>query len=63
MRLDEGFTGLTLSVQAIEVLFKSFFGRFAGVDGATDSFAHSPKNLGPDQRAPVIAVATFERDE
>ena len=33
-----------------------------GVDGATDALAHSPKNLGPDQRAPVMTWAILESD-
>ena len=33
-----------------------------GVDGAMDALAHSPKNLGPDQRAPVMTWAILESD-
>jgi hypothetical protein len=43
------------------------FGGFSGVDSAALPFlcrgghAFTPKNLGPDQRVPVIARATSER--
>ncbi len=33
---DVGYAGLMLGIQTVEVLFESFFGRLARVDGTTD---------------------------
>ena len=59
---DECFASLPLGIQGIEVLLETFLGRLAGVDGALASVGHKPKNLRPDQRAPVIARAISEID-
>src|SRR4029079_4994574 len=51
----------------VEVLLQPVFGGLAGVDGAANlrhrSQPLTPKNRGPDQRAPVIsrAIADSER--
>jgi hypothetical protein len=63
-----------LGVQRVEVLLKPMVGRHAGVDGASNRFGSPglhrrtsddglsrPKNLGPDQRVPVMVKATSER--
>jgi len=73
---DIGLARLTLSIQAVEVLFKPFLARLARIDRATDlplrrqdaalrvgrsGLCSSPKNLGPDHRVPVIVRATSDR--
>src|SRR5262249_33857346 len=70
---DIGLRGVILGIERVEVLLKPGLGRDAGVDGAADRFdglarhgrspaGHSPsqKNLGPDQRVPVMVKATLD---
>ena len=45
-----------------EGLLEPFGRRLARIDGASMLLGHSPKNLGPDQRVPVMARATWESD-
>ena len=59
---DEGLAGFPLGVQGIEVLLEAILGGLAGVDGAAASAGHNPKNLRPDQRAPVIPRATLDSE-
>ena len=59
---DVGLAGLALGVEAVEILLQPLLRGLPGVDGATDALAHSPKNLGPDQRAPVMTWAILESD-
>ena len=64
---DVGSTGGALRVQAVEVLLEPLLGALAGVErAAPDRPAHGagrrrPKNFGPFQREPAIAVAAAER--
>ena len=62
LAFDKGFAGLALGMEGVEVLLETLLGGLAGVDGASALHGHSPKNLGPDQRAPVIARATSDND-
>src|SRR5260370_279268 len=57
-----GLTGLPLGVEGVEGLLQSLVRGLAGIDGASASVGHTPKNLGPDQRAPVMARATSDSD-
>src|SRR6266496_740921 len=62
---DESLARLALRVQRVEVLLQSLLGRFACVNRATPyrrfrRHALTPKNRGPDQRAPVISRATSD---
>ena len=70
-----GLPGIMLGVQRVEVLFEPVVGRHAGINGAANRFerpvlhdrtsdaglSRRPKNLGPFQRAPVMAKATLDR--
>ncbi len=70
-----GLRGIVLGVERVEVLLKPLVGRDAGIDRAAndlrrpgihgadpfDRLSRNPKNLGPLQRVPVIANATFVR--
>jgi hypothetical protein len=66
-----GFAGLPLSMQGVERLLETFFGRLAGVDSTANrranlahffgSFFLVPKKAGPDQCVPVISQAIGER--
>ena len=71
---DIGLRGVMLGVQRVEVLLQPMVGRHAGIDRAanrldgpalhgrtSDDGLSRPKNLGPDQRVPVIAKATLDR--
>src|SRR5690349_13798981 len=72
---DIGLRGIVLGVERVEVLLKPLVGRDAGIDRAAndlrrpgihgadafDRLSRNPKNLGPLQRVPVIANATFVR--
>ena len=71
---DIGLRGVLLGVERIEILLKPVVGRHPGVDGAahrlnrpflhgrpSDDGLSRPKNLGPDQRVPVMAKATWDR--
>ena len=60
--LDVGLARLALGVEAVEILLQPLLRGLPGVDGATNALAHSPKNLGPDQRAPVMTWAILESD-
>src|SRR5215469_3250246 len=62
LAFNEGLTGLPLRAKGVEVLLQSLLSGLARVDRAPTSFVHLPKNLGPDQRAPVIARATSDKD-
>src|SRR5690349_6183877 len=68
LAFDEGFAGLSLGVKGVERLFEPLFRRLAGVDRAPFGRRHArgsrlrPKNLGPDQRVPVILVAISESE-
>ena len=53
--------GLALGVERIEGQIQSFIRGLPSVDGATLA-RHNRKNRFPDQRAPVIARATPDRD-
>src|SRR5579875_464698 len=44
---DEGLAGLALSVEGVEVLLEALLRGLAGIDGATPTARHSPKNRGP----------------
>src|SRR3977135_4657255 len=64
---DESLARLALRVQRVEVLFQPFLGRFACVNCAASYWrfrrhAFTPKNRGPDQRAPVIWRATSDSE-
>ena len=64
---DEGIACFALGMQRIEVLLKPFLGGFAGVHGAAPDrrvrgHGFTPKNRGPDQRAPVIRRATCDSE-
>ena len=64
---DESLASLALRVQRVEVLLQPFLGRFAGVDRAAPRrrrrrHGFTPKNRGPDQRAPVIRRATSDSE-
>jgi hypothetical protein len=68
---DVGRAGSVLRVEGVEALLQPLLGGLAGVDCAADgapaahaatSFASKPKNRGPDQRVPVIARATADKD-
>ena len=69
---DIGLRSVMLSVQRVEVLLQPVVGRHAGIDRAanqldgtalhgrtSDDGLSRPKNLGPDQRVPVIGKATI----
>ena len=73
LRMPAGFP---LSVQRIERLFETFFGRLSRVDRAPDyrsslgvhwasiepsCLVFTPKKSGPDHRVPVISLAISER--
>jgi hypothetical protein len=71
---DIGLRGVMLGIQRVEVLLEPVLGRHAGVNGAanrlggpalhgrtSDDDLSRPKNLGPDQRVPVMAKATLDR--
>lgn len=70
LAVDVGRAGVELGFKGIVVLVESFVGGLAGVDGASlrrsffSCFAHFfiPKNAGPFQWVPVIALATAVRD-
>ena len=64
LRGNEGRTGLPLGIEGVELLVEPFVGRLAGIDCAAKARggAHSPKNLGPDQCAPVMRLAMAESD-
>ena len=62
LALDEGLAGLPPGLEGVEVLLQTLIGRLAGIDGTAALAGHSPKNLGPDQRAPVIARATSDSE-
>src|SRR5579884_1778090 len=54
---------LILRIEAVELLLEPFLARLAGVDGAAQlGHATSPKNLGPDQRVPVICLAITDSE-
>ena len=72
----ECLAGFPLSVQRIERLFETFFGRLSRVDRAPDyrsslgvhwasiepsCLVFTPKKSGPDHRVPVISLAISER--
>ena len=61
LAFDIGLACLPLGMQRVEILLQALFGRFTRVDGAAQArwrvAAHRPKNLGPDQCAPVILRA------
>ena len=64
---DVGLAGLALALERIEFLLEPFLRGFAGVDGAAPkkgwlSGLRSPKKAGPDQRLPVIILATCESE-
>ena len=59
---DEGLAGFPLGIQGVEVLLEALLRRLAGVDGAAPAVGHRPKNLRPDQRAPVILRAMLDSD-
>lgn len=67
LALDEGLAGLTLCIEAVEVLFEPFLAAFARIDGAADAGAghvwvfRRPKKRGPFHRAPAMTVAAAER--
>ena len=77
MRLapDIGLRGVILGIERVEVLLKPLVSRDAGINRTTDGFRGSglhtgdpfdglsrkPKNLGPFQRVPVMAKATFDK--
>jgi hypothetical protein len=70
-----GLRGIVLGIERVEVLLKPLVGRDAGIDRAANDprrpsihgadpfecLSRNPKNLGPLQRVPVIANATFVR--
>jgi hypothetical protein len=61
---DISCTGFPLSIKGIEILFQTLFRRFSGINGARDNdLTHffNPKNTGPDQGVPVMALAIAER--
>jgi len=62
LALDEGLASLPLGVQRVEILLKPLLGGLAGIDRAAAAVGHSPKNRGPDQRAPVINCAIFDNE-
>src|SRR4051812_16836835 len=64
LRSDEGCTSFALCVERIEFLLQALFSRLASVDGTVEArgHRHSPKNLGPDQWAPVMRRATADND-
>ena len=63
LRHDISGTGFPLGIEGIEVLVQPLLRRLAGIDRASEScLGHRPKNLGPDQRAPVISRAMAESD-
>ena len=69
LRRNIGFTRFSLRIQRIEFLLQPFFSGLAGIDGHPlfwvlnhRSAPHKPKNLGPDQRAPVMARAMADND-
>ena len=53
---DISRTGLALGVEAVEVLFKSFFGRFARVEGAADG------TFGGHDASPGLTDFLYQRD-
>jgi len=60
------FTRFSLGIQRIEGLLQPLFGRFAGINGATNPNGHgfrTPKNRGPDHRVPVISRAILDKLE
>ena len=64
LALDEGFAGFPLGVEAVELLVEPFLGAFAGIERA--ALLHwpdwrRPKNRGPFQRVPVMALAAADR--
>ena len=67
LALDVGGAGGALGIEAVEVLLQPLLGALAGVErAAPDRPGHrpgrlSPKNRGPFQRVPAIAVAAAER--
>ena len=72
LALDVGFARLPLRVERIKFLIEPLFRGLARVHRTAKSLIHgaafptcnllSPKNLGPDHRAPVMARATSESD-
>ena len=60
---DIGFTGLTLRIERVEILFQTLFGALACIDCTTDAAHHcTPKKRGPDHRAPVMCLAMADKD-
>jgi hypothetical protein len=64
LRLNVGGTGFPLGIQGVEVLFQPLLRRLAGVNPTSERSwcAHIPKNLGPDQWVPVIALAMVDSE-
>ena len=60
LTVDMRFTQLPLCRQRIERLRQPFFGRLSGIDGAANRH-EAPKKRGPDQRVPVMRIATAVR--
>src|SRR4051794_34565322 len=72
---DIGLRGIILGIQGIEVLFQSLVSGDARIDRAShplgylgaqdrasfEGLSRKPKNLGPFQRVPVMAKATFDK--
>src|SRR2546429_9962744 len=71
---DVSLRGVVLGVQRVEVLLQPMIGRDPGIDRTANGFdccalhgrcsdggLSRPKNLGPDQRVPVMAKATLDR--
>ncbi len=60
---DIGLTGLSLSIEGVEILIQPLLRALAGVDGAADPAHHrTPKKRGPDQCAPVMCLAMAESE-